>query len=133
MPQAPISKPHDGANFSIVPGAYALPLIMTCEHASNALPPEYGQLGLPQDTLDSHFGWDIGAWATLLRIASTINCSVIGSLYSLLLVDLNRRTDESSLIPRQLGGQIIPGNWPLPSEEAWGRIERFYDPYHDAI
>ena len=35
-----------------------------CDHASNALPPEYGSLGLPSAAFARHIAYDIGAQPT---------------------------------------------------------------------
>ncbi|WP_353843561.1 N-formylglutamate amidohydrolase, partial [Mesorhizobium sp.] len=37
------------------------PLVLTCDHASNFLPPEFGTLGLAAEELSRHIAWDPGA------------------------------------------------------------------------
>ena len=36
----------------------AAALILVCEHASNAIPQEYANLGLPDHLLKFHVAWD---------------------------------------------------------------------------
>ncbi len=43
-----------------IPGDPACGLVILCDHASNAIPPEYGDLGLPPTELARHIAWDIG-------------------------------------------------------------------------
>ena len=35
--------------------------LIICDHASNAIPPGYGGLGLPREALERHIAYDIGA------------------------------------------------------------------------
>jgi predicted N-formylglutamate amidohydrolase len=45
------------------PGSLDAGLIVLCDHADNALPGEYGSLGLPPSELERHIAYDIGARA----------------------------------------------------------------------
>ena len=36
-------------------------LILLCDHARNAVPPEIGDLGLPPEDMGRHIAWDVGA------------------------------------------------------------------------
>lgn len=125
--------PLDGENFTVLPGAMELPLIIACDHASNLLPEEYGELGLSRAVLNDHWAWDLGAWATLLRVASALRVTVIASQLSRLLIDCNRARGQDSLVPGRLGEVLVPGNSPLPRAELEGRIGRYYKPYHAAV
>jgi hypothetical protein len=44
-----------------VEGNPACGFLVLCDHASNALPPSYGSLGLPVAELERHIAYDIGA------------------------------------------------------------------------
>lgn len=128
-----IEGPLDGENFTIIPGAVPIPLLLCCEHAGNVIPEEYNSLGIGPKILDDHWGWDIGAWATVLRIASKTGVTALGSLYSRLLIDLNRSSKDSTLIVESVEGQVLPGNRNLSQVEVLKRIERYHEPYHDAL
>lgn len=128
-----IEGPLDGANFTIIPGAVPIPLILSCEHAGNVIPEEYNALGIGPEILDDHWGWDIGAWATVLRIASKTGVTALGSLYSRLLIDLNRDRKNQTLIVDSVEGLEIPGNRKLSRAEVESRIARYYSPYHDTL
>ena len=57
MTEFPVSRRFDGGD---------APLFIFVDHASNAIPPAYDDLGLPEDVLATHIGWDIGAWRARL-------------------------------------------------------------------
>ncbi|MDF1662602.1 MAG: N-formylglutamate amidohydrolase [Planctomycetota bacterium] len=128
-----IEGPLDGANFTIIPGAVPIPMILCCEHAGNVIPEEYNSLGIGAKILDDHWGWDIGAWATVLRIASKTGVTAMGSLYSRLLIDLNRSRKDETLIVDSVEGRSIPGNRNLAAVEVESRIARYYEPYHNSL
>ena len=49
------------AAFEAIPGALDAGAIIVCDHASNAIPPDYGTLGLKREALERHIAYDIGA------------------------------------------------------------------------
>lgn len=73
-------------------------LIITCEHASNAMPSEACVLKIPQEVLDSHRGYDIGAlpiYKELVdRLKPDFHCA---GEFSRLFIDLNRSINNKSL------------------------------------
>ncbi len=120
--------------------AYALinpqgrfPLILTCEHASCALPPAYQRLGLSPEEVHRHIGWDIGARAVVVSLAQAANAPGVCATYSRLLIDCNRALTDHDLIVAESDGIRIPGNCDLSAEERQKRITQFYQPYHAAI
>src|SRR5688572_12478901 len=46
-----------------IPGEVGSGAIILCDHASNAVPPELGDLGLPAAEFQRHIAYDIGAAA----------------------------------------------------------------------
>lgn len=108
-------------------------LLLVCDHASNAMPGEYHQLGLSEALLADHVGWDIGARDLALELARLIDAPLVCAPASRLLVDPNRALDAHDLIPAMAEDEIIPGNLALPSEERIARIAAFHEPYHAAI
>lgn len=119
--------------FEKVEGAPASAFVLLCDHASNALPKEYGTLGLNPAQLTRHIGYDIGARDTALFLAKHLNCPLIMSTYSRLLIDPNRGADDPTLIMRLSDGAIVPGNARVDDIERNKRITRFHAPYHQAI
>jgi predicted N-formylglutamate amidohydrolase len=109
------------------------PLILTCEHASYALPTEYQGLGVNESDVQRHIGWDIGARTTVTTIAQTLDAPAVCSRYSRLLIDCNRALGDHDLIVEHSDHTAIPGNSNLKDEERQWRISHFYDPYHEAV
>jgi len=114
-------------------GDEASGLVILCDHASNALPPEYGSLGMPPHLLGRHINWDIGAEGVARALALALCAPAVFTRYSRLLIDCNRGLDDPTLIMRISDGAVIPGNRSLSDEERHRRIDMFYAPYHAEI
>ncbi|WP_083656395.1 N-formylglutamate amidohydrolase [Mongoliimonas terrestris] len=108
-------------------------MLLLCDHASNALPPDYGDLGLPAPEFRRHIAYDIGAAAVTRRLAALSGAPALMTTYSRLLIDPNRGEDDPTLLMRLSDGAIIPGNARSDGAERTRRLERFHRPYHDAI
>src|SRR5262245_51115844 len=85
-------------------------VVLTCEHASAAVPDEYGGLGLAHEQLSDHIGWDIGAAALAEKLSRGLAAPAVLSAASRLLVDCNRDLGDADLMPRQSHGVAVPGN-----------------------
>ncbi len=109
------------------------PFLLLCDHASNALPPEFGTLGLPATEFERHIAWDPGAAPLVEALANRLKSAAILSCFSRLLIDPNRGTDDPTLVMRLSDGTIIPGNRSVTQADIAERIARFHDPYHRAI
>jgi hypothetical protein len=82
------------------------PFVLICDHASNAIPQEFGSLGLPAADLDRHIAWDPGAAPVARRMAKALDAVLVESGISRLVVDCNRPADAPDLIaaaPRSRG------------------------------
>ena len=119
--------------FETIPGDDAAGLILLADHATNRLPPEYGDLGLPEAAFERHIAYDIGIEGLTRRLAATLGVPAVMSCFSRLLIDPNRGEDDPTLVMRISDGAIIPGNHPLTAEEARHRLESFHRPYHAAV
>lgn len=109
------------------------PLLLTCDHASLALPPGYGTLGLPETELARHIGWDIGAARLTERLSERLDACAVLSGYSRLLVDCNRAPDDPTLVCELSDGAVVTGNRGLAPEEVARRIALYHEPYHAAL
>jgi predicted N-formylglutamate amidohydrolase len=116
-----------------IPGDLASGLLFLCDHASNALPPEYGDLGLPAEAFSRHIAYDIGAAPLTRAFAAATGAPAIMTTWSRLLLDPNRGRDDPTLVMRLSDGQVVPGNHPITEQEIARRVERFLLPYDDAI
>jgi predicted N-formylglutamate amidohydrolase len=109
------------------------PLLFVCDHASNKLPAEYGNLGLSPDLFETHIASDIGAAEVTRTLASEFGATAIMARWSRLLIDLNRGPDDPTLVMKLSDGSIIAGNAGANVAEVKRRLESYYAPYHDAI
>ncbi|MGE0821988.1 MAG: N-formylglutamate amidohydrolase [Candidatus Binatia bacterium] len=124
---------HTDSMLEIINPTGRFPLVLTCEHASYALPQEYSDLGISTTDIQRHIGWDIGARTVVAQLARVLDAPAVCSRYSRLLVDCNRDVSDHDLIVPESDRTIIPSNRDLSEKERQKRIEQFYRPYHDAI
>lgn len=123
----------EGESFRVLGGRADAGLIVICDHASNALPPEYGSLGLGPEQFERHIAYDPGAEGISRVIAEAFGAPAVLSRWSRLLIDPNRGADDPTLIMQLSDGAIVPGNRSVDAVERAHRLRRFYDPYHAAI
>lgn len=109
------------------------PYVLICDHASNALPAEFGTLGLSEGDLQRHIAWDPGAAAVARYMAEILGATLIESLVSRLVIDCNRPLDAPDLIPALSETTVIPGNRGLTDDERARRVALAYDPFHAAV
>ena len=126
-----IAEMSDDA-FEMVEGS-AAPLIFVCDHAANALPDFYGTLGLEAGAFATHIAQDIGAAQVTRALATSYEAPAILARWSRLLIDLNRGTDDPTLVMKLSDGRIIPGNRDADAKEIARRVANFHAPYHAAI
>lgn len=107
--------------------------VLLCDHASNYIPAELHDLGLPASELARHIAWDIGAAGVTEALSEILNAPAILCKTSRLVIDCNRQLDAPDLIPEVSDGTPIPGNLHLSEAARASRIERWFHPYHDAI
>ena len=107
--------------------------VLLCDHASNYIPAELHDLGLPASELARHIAWDIGAAGVTEALSEIFDAPAILSNTSRLVIDCNRHLDAADLIPEVSDGTVIPGNLHLDKAARADRIERWFHPYHDAV
>jgi len=111
----------------------ASPLLVLCDHASNALPAQLGDLGLAPSLLRRHIAWDAGAADVAAQLAVRFDATLIKGGYSRLVIDLNRHPGDPGSVPEVSDGYPIPGNRGLGAARIERRRELFFWPYHDAV
>jgi len=107
--------------------------LVICDHASNALPPDYGSLGLEREALARHVAYDIGAAELTRALAARLEAPAVLSTFSRLLIDPNRGADDPTLVMRYSDGAIVPGNARIDAAEIERRKKRFWAPYRDKV
>ncbi|MXU64028.1 N-formylglutamate amidohydrolase [Oceanomicrobium pacificus] len=124
----------DHPAFELVPGRPGVPLLLVCDHASNAVPAALGgTLGLPREDMERHIAFDVGARGLTLELAELLGATAILSTTSRLVIDPNRGEDDPTLVMKLYDGSIIPGNRAVDEAEVARRLAAYHRPYHDAI
>lgn len=117
----------------LVEGDRTRAMMLVADHARNALPDDYGDLGLPATEFTRHIAYDIGVEALTRALAERLDVPAIMATWSRLLIDPNRGEDDPTLIRQLYDGTVIPANYPMSGAERESRLDRFYRPYHDAV
>jgi hypothetical protein len=60
-----------------IDGAVESGVLILCDHASNAVPPDLGDLGLPETEFQRHIAYDIGAAAVTRSLARRLGAPAI--------------------------------------------------------
>jgi predicted N-formylglutamate amidohydrolase len=111
------------------------PWVVTCDHASNAVPDwvAEGDLGLPPWDMARHIAYDVGAAGLARALARHLDSPAILARFSRLVIDPNRGEDDPTLVMRLYDGSVIPANRRLGPEEIAARLDGLYRPYHGAV
>jgi predicted N-formylglutamate amidohydrolase len=126
--------PGDPAPYEIVNAAgRGAPLVLLCDHASNAIPAALDGLGLDAARRREHIAWDIGAAEVARRLSVHFDAPLILSGYSRLVIDCNRQLHDPTSIAAVSDGVPVPGNAGIGADDARARAEACFHPYHDAI
>ncbi len=109
--------------------------LLTCDHASNAVPPwvNGGCLGIAPADMNRHIAYDVGAAGLTRMLAERLGAPAVLSGFSRLVIDPNRGEDDPTLLMKLYDGTIIPANRHLDATERARRLDRLYRPYHDAL
>ena len=101
-------------------------LLITCEHAGNQIPQKY-QSHFEQafNVLNSHEGWDPGAWDAANYLSNALDCKLFGCHTSRLLVETNRSLNSPNLFSRY--------TIPLSEVDKKSIIDEFYLPYRQKV
>lgn len=108
-------------------------VLLACEHASNALPREFGTLGLEAGDLSRHIAWDPGALPVARAMAGQLDAELVASRISRLVVDCNRPLEAPDLIWEISETTAIPGNRGLSADARRRRVDLAWRPFHDTL
>ncbi|MDU8912583.1 N-formylglutamate amidohydrolase [Aestuariicoccus sp. MJ-SS9] len=107
--------------------------LITCDHASNVVPPDLGgTLGLPDADMARHIAYDVGAAGVSRALGRALGAPVLLSNFSRLVIDPNRGEDDPTLLMKIYDGSVIPGNRDADAVERERRLNAYYRPYHQA-
>ena len=123
----------DPPSFSLFNEKGKAPLLLLCDHASKTVPKALGDLGISEDELARHIGWDIGGLDVAIELASALDAPLVASGYSRLVIDCNRWPGGEGSIPEISDGIHVPGNRGLTKEQIDARAEACFWPYHREV
>ncbi len=107
--------------------------VLSCDHASPAVPRHMAGLGLGERDLNRHIAWDIGAAEVTGHLARLLDAPAYLAGYSRLVIDCNRPLTSPTSIPPMSDGSEIPANRNVSPDEAAARAEALFWPYHRRI
>ncbi|MDR7126107.1 N-formylglutamate amidohydrolase [Pseudotabrizicola sp. 4114] len=108
-------------------------ILLVCEHASNAFPDPWGNLGLTEAQQCAHVAWDPGALALSRALAQRLDAALVHAPASRLIYDLNRGPDRPDAMAARSELHDIPGNLDLTPQDRLHRAESLYLPFHTAL
>jgi len=109
-------------------------IVITCEHASNALPDEYSWTENDRTYFaNDHWGYDPGSLDVALYLAKELKCVLVRSLYSRLLCDVNRSLAADTLFRTEGDAQVVDLNRDLTYDEEQKRILKYHHSYYNAL
>lgn len=130
---SPLLGPGDPPPFAVANPNGRAPVVLVCDHASNAIPAALGQLGLGPAELAQHIAWDIGAARVARLLAARLDAPAVLAGFSRLVIDCNRSPGDPTSIAEVSDGIFIPGNRNLDDAAAEVRLNEVFWPYHHAI
>ncbi|SFR12766.1 N-formylglutamate amidohydrolase [Poseidonocella sedimentorum] len=128
----PLASAPD-APVALLRGAGAGPVCLVCEHASAAIPPALGDLGLAAADRLAHAVWDPGAEALTRALSERLDAPALLSTVSRLVHDCNRPAGDPTACPAQVERIAVPGNAGLSEADRLARAEAVHAPFHDAV
>ncbi|MAQ36403.1 MULTISPECIES: N-formylglutamate amidohydrolase [Thioclava] len=108
-------------------------VVLVCEHALNAFPAPWGDLGLTPDQREAHIAWDPGALGLARGLAAQLEAPLVAARQSRLIYDLNRPPHHPGAMPVTSEIHDIPGNAALSPDDRSARTEALYEPFHAAL
>ena len=103
-------------------------ILVVSDHASNRVPDGI-DLGIGAELMDQHIAIDIGVAEVGALMAQRSGIAAFQGNVSRLVCDFNRYPDSDGVVPLVSDGHAIPGN----AGQRDARIERFFNPYHEAL
>jgi predicted N-formylglutamate amidohydrolase len=134
--QQPLGRllvPGDPPPFSVHNEEGEAPLLLLCDHASKAVPRALGDLGLTDEELSRHIGWDIGGLETAIELSKALDAPLVASGYSRLVIDCNRWPGGEGSTPAISDGTPVPANRDLTEEQIEARANACFWPYHREV
>jgi predicted N-formylglutamate amidohydrolase len=132
-PSTALLGPSDPPPFRVLRPEGTSRFVLLGDHAGQAVPHALASLGLPQEELDRHIGWDIGVAGLAEALSARLDAIAILQTYSRLVIDCNRPLTAPDSIATVSDGTLVPANQGLTDEAAQARAAEIFTPYHQRI
>lgn len=126
-----MSDPHPA--YEVVRGTADAPVFLTCEHASQDLPPAWSWPEADRRLVGTHWAFDLGARDLALELQHALDATLVCARFSRLLVDPNRPEGHATLFRTEADGHPVHLNAQLAAGDAERRLSDFYRPFHAAV
>ncbi|MEY4514111.1 MAG: hypothetical protein RLZZ450_6233 [Pseudomonadota bacterium] len=117
----------------VVHGAVDAPVFLTCEHASQRLPPGWVWPEPDLRLVDTHWAYDLGAREITLALARELGASAVLARFTRLLADPNRDPAHDDMFRALADGEPVLLNTGLEEADKQRRIDLYHRPYHEAL
>lgn len=107
-------------------------LLLTCEHASGAVPDGL-DLGVDASDLASHIAFDRGALVIAEGLRAGTGAPLHRGAFSRLVVDLNRMDDNPMVMAAASHGVAVPANAALDEAGRQARLDAWHRPWRAAV
>lgn len=108
-------------------------LVLSCEHASNRLPPPLRVGRYDEPWLRTHWAYDIGAAELVREIVRNTGSVAVLSRFSRLVCDANRDPADPTVIVPRVEQHPLGFNELLSPSERAQRIERYHSVFHARV
>jgi predicted N-formylglutamate amidohydrolase len=133
LPLSSLLGSGDPPPFSVVNENGKARLLLLCDHASKAIPKALGDLGITEEELSRHIGWDIGGLDAAIELSKILDAPLVASGYSRLVIDCNRWPGGEGSTPEVSDKVPIPANRGLAKEQIDARAAACFWPYHQEV
>ncbi len=108
------------------------PLLLSCEHASQAMPAGWSWHDDDHWLRGTHWAYDLGAAELTRELAEATGAAAVLAGFTRLFVDPNRPLDSPTLIRDRAEGRVVALNHGIDAAERSRRVEA-WRAYHDAL
>jgi predicted N-formylglutamate amidohydrolase len=108
-------------------------VVILCDHASNRIPAEFGDLGLDAKARRAHIAWDPGALGVSRHLSAALDAPLVFPDVSRLVIDCNRDVSAPDLVPAVSETTQVPGNQDLDAAARARRIALSHAPFHARV
>jgi predicted N-formylglutamate amidohydrolase len=122
----------DGAVEIIQAQKAGSPLLISCEHASQRMPPAWSWDPADAWIRDTHWAYDIGAAVLVRELCAAMGAGAVLANFTRLLVDPNRPAASPTLVRTHAEGREVVLNSDIDDDER-GRRLAYWEAYHSAL